>query len=89
VFGNLALIVLHRSADKSLLAALVQPNQAQWWIVGGTLIALAIAVFVEPVAEIFRFAPLGARDGLIALVAGVVGVAAVEAIRYARRSGRA
>ncbi|MEQ1775827.1 MAG: cation-translocating P-type ATPase [Burkholderiales bacterium] len=87
VVGNLALIISHRSGGKSFIATIAQPNPALWWIVCGTLVALAIAVFVNPVAEIFRFAPLGVRDGLIALVAGVAGVIAVEVFRYARRSG--
>jgi Ca2+-transporting ATPase len=78
VFGNLGLIVSHRSSGKSFIAALVQPNPALWWIVFGTLIALMLSIYVRPVAEVFRFAPLTAPDLMMALTAGIAGVLLVE-----------
>jgi len=78
VFGNLGLIVSHRSSGKSFMAALMQPNPALWWIVFGTLIALMLSIYVRPVAEVFRFAPLTAADLMMALTAGIAGVLLVE-----------
>jgi P-type Ca2+ transporter type 2C len=77
VFGNLALILMNRASEKSMVAAIANPNPALWWIVLCTLIALAVSIYVTPVAGIFRFVPLSVLDLLIALAAGVGGVIAV------------
>jgi Ca2+-transporting ATPase len=81
VFGNLALIVSLRSGGKPFIAALAQPNRALWWIVCGTLVALTLSIYVAPMAEIFRFAPLALTDLSIALLAGIGGVLMVEVIK--------
>ncbi|HEX5612232.1 MAG TPA: cation-translocating P-type ATPase C-terminal domain-containing protein, partial [Burkholderiales bacterium] len=81
VFGNLALILANRSGARSIVATLARPNPALWWIVLGTLAALALVVYVAPVAEIFRFAPLGAGDVLVAFLAGIAGVLWFEILK--------
>ncbi len=89
VFGNLALIILHRTGGKSFMAAFTQPNPAMWWIVSATLVALAVSLYVVPVAGIFRFDPLAAQDLLIALIAGIAGVIGIEVIKPVWRSSHA
>ena len=89
VFGNLALIIVNRSGKKSFRDALTNPNPALWWIVLGTLAALAASLYVAPVAGIFRFEALAAQDLLMAFTAGVAGVIAVEAASYANTVWRA
>jgi Ca2+-transporting ATPase len=84
VFGNLALILATRSRDRTLLAVLARPNPALWWIVGGTLAALAGALYVPAAASLFRFAPLGAAELAVALGAGLAGIAWLEALKLAR-----
>ena len=86
VFGNLALILATRSRDRTLLAVLARPNPALWWIVGGTLAALAGALYVPAAASLFRFAPLGATELAVALGAGLAGIAWLEAFKLARRA---
>jgi Ca2+-transporting ATPase len=86
VFGNLALILATRSRERTILATLARPNPALWWIVGGTLAALAGALYVPAAADLFRFAPLGAFELGVALGAGVLGVAWFEALKFARRA---
>ena len=89
VFGNLALIHATRSRDRMIVDTLRLPNPALWWITGGALAALAASIYVAPIADIFRFAPLPA--GLLGLAAltGVAGVAWYEAYKYLRpRSAR-
>ncbi|MEW6689824.1 MAG: cation-translocating P-type ATPase C-terminal domain-containing protein, partial [Pseudomonadota bacterium] len=85
VFGNLALILASRSRERTILASLRRPNPAFWWIVAGTLAALAGAIYVPPAAQVFRFAPLGVPELLVALGAGVPGVLAFDALRRAWR----
>jgi Ca2+-transporting ATPase len=85
VFGNLALILATRSRERTLLAALARPNPALWWIVGGTLAALAGALYVPAAASLFRFAPLGALELAVALGAALLGVLWFEALKVARR----
>jgi Ca2+-transporting ATPase len=86
VFGNLALILATRSRDRTLLAVLARPNPALWWIVAGTLAALAGALYVPAAADLFRFAPLGAAELAVALAAGLAGIAWLEALKLARRA---
>ena len=74
VFGNLAAIFVTRSADRPALDTLRRSNAAVWWIAGGTLAALATAIYVPPIAAAFQIAPLGAIELAGAMLAGIVGV---------------
>jgi P-type Ca2+ transporter type 2C len=85
VFGNVALILANRSRDRSIVATLGRSNPALWWVVLGTLAALAAAIYVPLAAEIFRFAPLGAGDLLLALAAGAAGVVWFEIVKLRAR----
>jgi Ca2+-transporting ATPase len=85
VFGNLALILATRSRERTIVATLARPNPALWWVVGAALAALAAALYVPPLAAIFRFAPLGVFDMCVALGAGLFGVFWLEAAKLARR----
>ncbi len=85
VFGNLALIFANRADEKSFIATFAQPNPALWWIVSGTLAALAASVYVPAMAGLFRFEALTMLDLLLAFAAGVAGVVGVEAAKHARR----
>ncbi len=86
VFGNLALILMHRSGDRSIAATIANPNLALWWIVLGSLIALALAIYAAPVARLFRFVPLSALDVLVAFVAGAIVVVARGSVRRASKA---
>jgi len=85
IFGNLALILATRSRERTIVATLARPNPALWWIVGGTLAALAGALYVPVAADLFRFAPLGALELAVALCAGLLGILWFEAVKLARR----
>jgi Ca2+-transporting ATPase len=86
VFGNLAMILAHRAPDRSLLATLVRPNPAFWWVVLGALGALAAAIYLPPLAQVFRFAPLAMGDVALAAGAGFAGVLGMEALKRVRRA---
>jgi Ca2+-transporting ATPase len=84
VFGNLALIHATRSRDRMIADTLRLPNPALWWITGGALAALAASIYVAPVADVFRFAPLPGELLALAALAGIAGVAWYEAYKYLR-----
>jgi Ca2+-transporting ATPase len=68
-----------RSRDRGVLQTVLEPNPALWWITAGALAALAVAIYVPAVAQIFRFSPLGAPELAVAAGAGVAGLALQEA----------
>jgi len=84
VVGNLAMIHATRSRDRTMLAALRSASSVLWWITAGTLVALAAAVYVPPVAGVFRFAPLSSGELAVAAAVGVVGVLWYEAYKLVR-----
>ena len=59
-------------------------NPALWWITLGALAALAVAIYVPPVAGMFRFAAVPARHLAIAGIAGLTGVLWYEAYKLLR-----
>jgi Ca2+-transporting ATPase len=85
VFGNLGLILVNRSDHLTLWEALAHENRALWWIVGGTLAALAATIYVPAIAEVFRFEPVTARDTAIAAMAGFASVLWYDAIKVLAR----
>jgi Ca2+-transporting ATPase len=87
VFGNLALILAHRSRERTIVHTLSRPNRALWWVVGGALAALGAAIYVPAAAQVFRFAPLGVLELSVALAAALLGVVWLEAAKLARRQG--
>ena len=85
VFGNLALIFVNRSHERLVVQTVREPNPALWGITLGALAALAAAIYAPPLAQIFRFAPLGALELAVAAAAGVAGVAWYELRKLRRR----
>ncbi len=69
VLGNAALILSNRSQSRSIFATLRRPNRALWWIVGGALGGLGLALYVPPMQNIFKFEALSAPDLLCILAA--------------------
>ena len=86
VIGNLALILSARSRARTILQTLRLPNPALWWIFGGALAALLAAIYIAPMAALFRFAPLSAPDFGLAVLAGVAGVAWLEVWKQRAKS---
>ena len=84
VFANVATIHAVRSRDLTIVGSLTKPNAALWWITVGTLAALVAAIYVPPVADIFRFAPLSPGQLAVAAGAGVAGIAWYELYKRLR-----
>ena len=88
VIGNLALIFAHRSRSQPILATLGRPNPVLWWMTLATLTALVLAIYLPPVAAVFRFAPLGAAEIGIAFAAGLAGALWNEGWKWYANRGR-
>ena len=58
VTSNLGLIVANRSRTRSLWQVICTPNRAQWWVIGGGLTFLALALEVPALSGMFGFAPV-------------------------------
>jgi Ca2+-transporting ATPase len=87
VFANVALIIGNRTHEPSV-RELLRPNAALWGLIAGTLVALAIVLYVAPFREIFRFDLLsGSALGISALPAFVVlaGMLLAKSIRLRTR----
>ena len=88
VFGNLAMIYSLRSRERVALRAIARRNPALWWITAGALAALAVAIYVPPVAEVFHFAPLSPGYLAAAAATGAAGVLWYEAYKvFSPRAG--
>jgi Ca2+-transporting ATPase len=91
--GNVGLILANRSGEATLLETLSRPNPALWWIVGGTLGGLWLALYWPLMREIFRFGPLTWIQLLTSIVAAAVGLTSFELYkghqRYIRKSSKA
>ena len=74
VLGNLGLILANRSRSRTIFATLRLPNPALWWVIGGTVAGLMLALYVPFLRELFRFAPLHAGDLLICAAAAALGL---------------
>ena len=59
VLGNLGLVFTNRSSSASAIFVLVRPNRALALVLAVTLSALALALWVPWLRDLFGFAPLG------------------------------
>jgi Ca2+-transporting ATPase len=87
VIGSLGLIVANRSASRSVFALVRIPNRAQWWILGGTGIALVAVMYSTALQRVFHFSPVGAGAFTLAFFAGVAAIAWFELVKCAFRRG--
>jgi Ca2+-transporting ATPase len=81
VISDLGLIFANRSRSRSILATLRTPNPALWWVSGGALTFLGLALFVPFLRGMFNFAPLHGQELLIILVTGLVGILISESVK--------
>ncbi|WP_345990625.1 cation-translocating P-type ATPase [Sulfurimonas sp. HSL1-2] len=84
VVANITLIFANRSWKRTLLASLHIPNRAVWWITGGALLFLALALFEPQLRQLFRFGEPDIAGLLLAVVAGIASVAWFELFKLLR-----
>jgi Ca2+-transporting ATPase len=78
VIGNIGLVFANRSRTMSGEPA-DTANPTLWWLVGGALGGLALSLYVAPLREAFRFAPLSPVELALSVLAGAAGFALVAA----------
>jgi Ca2+-transporting ATPase len=70
VVSFLTIILVNRSATRSLLSMMRSPNPALWWVLGGAVLLLAASLSVPALQRLFSFAPLHRDDLALSLTAG-------------------
>jgi Ca2+-transporting ATPase len=88
IIANLGLIFVNRSWSRTVLATLRSPNAALWWVTGGALLFLGLALYAPFLRQLFRFSVLHASDVAICIAAGVVSIIWFEAMKLAKRRGQ-
>ena len=86
VLGNAALILSNRSQSRSIFATLGMPNRALWWVVGGALGGLAVALYLPPMQRIFNFEALAWSDLLLCMLAASAGMLWSETVKVLPRT---
>ncbi len=81
IIANLGLIFVNRSWSRTVLATLRSPNTALWWVAGGAVLFLGLALYVPFLRDLFRFSVLHPIDILICVSAGVASVLWFEVMK--------
>ena len=90
VLSNLALILANRSWSRLIISTLRSPNPALWWVIGGALGVLGLAIYLPFARDLFRFSRLHNMDLVMCSVAGFLSVMWFEALKIfaAKRATR-
>jgi Ca2+-transporting ATPase len=81
VLANLGLILTNRSWTRTIISTLKRPNRALWWVLGGAVAFLAVALYVPFFRGLFRFESLHPIDLAVCLGGGVASVLWFEILK--------
>ncbi len=82
--GNVTLILVNRSWERSLLGTLGVRNLAAWSVVAGATLAVAAALSVPFLRGLFRFGAASPADLALAAAAGAASLAWFELVKWVR-----
>ncbi len=85
LFGNLGLILASRSRTRSILKTFSYANPALWAVIGGTLGALMLVLYVPYLRQLFQVAALSPGALLSCVAAALTGVLWFEVYKYISR----
>ncbi|WP_019499677.1 cation-translocating P-type ATPase [Pseudanabaena sp. PCC 6802] len=85
ILANLALILSERSSARLNLKVLRSPNSALWWVIGGGLVFLALALYVPALRHLFSFSFLHPIDIAICLAGGAISLLWFEQLKSLHR----
>jgi Ca2+-transporting ATPase len=81
VLSNILLMFANRSWTQPFVATLRRPNPALWLISGGTLLGLAIVLFVPTLRGLFHFVVLHPVDIALCLFAAVIPAMLLDGVK--------
>jgi Ca2+-transporting ATPase len=84
VTSFIVIILINRSWTRSTIAMFAERNAAVWWVSGGTLLFLALVLWVPAVQRLFQFAPISAVDLALSLLAGAACLSWFEVLKKTR-----
>ncbi len=70
IFANISLILANRSWSRSIISSFEVKNRAAWLVLGGSLLILAVTIFVPQMSKLFHFDMPGGFALLLAAVLG-------------------
>jgi Ca2+-transporting ATPase len=82
---NIGLILANRSRWESLRRSLGRHNPFLWWIVGAAMGVLLLAIYVAPISQLFRFAPLNPGQLVLCFAPAAFMLLATEVLKSLRR----
>ena len=86
--GNVALILVNRSWERSAFATFATRNRTAWVLVAGAVAMLAAVLQIPLLRDLFRFANPGAHDLAVSAAAGLLSVSWFEVWKVLRPSPR-
>jgi Ca2+-transporting ATPase len=74
VIADLSLILTNRSWSETIVANLLSPNTALVYVFLGTVISLALVLYVPFLQDLFRFGALSFADLALCAIAGILSI---------------
>ena len=81
VIANLGLIFANRSWTRTIWSTLRTPNAALWWVIGGTIFFLSLALYVPMIRNMFHFSTLHPQDLALCLAGGLLSILWFESLK--------
>lgn len=88
IIANLGLIFTNRSWTRTILSTLHTPNRALWWVSGGALGFLGLALNTPFLRSLFHISRLHLIDMAICLAAGIFGILWFEGFKLFARQNK-
>ena len=86
IIANLGLMMTNRSWTSTFGKILRAPNAALWWVTGGAILFLGLALNVPLLRDVFRFSVIHPADMVICTSAGVTSMIWFEFFKMFSRS---
>ena len=84
IIGNLGLILVNRSWQHTILTTFFSRNHALWWVIGGAVGFLMLALTLPFVREMFHFSPITPYQFALCIIAGLGSVIWFELYKVLR-----
>ncbi len=85
IIANLGLMMTNRSWTSTIVRILGAPNAALWWVTGGAVIFLGMALNIPIFREVFRFSVIHPVDVVICVSAGISSIVWFELFKMFSR----